>query len=326
MDVSRSLHVIDRPVLIQGQARPKNTISYTCKHYSSMNRSRSLRSSKHNGGQSSGPKKFSFASLRSGGRKSELSSAMYALIKTENSVVSAYESAAQNMSSVAQQLSAWGEAAEDDHISDISDKLGVLMTEIADVEENYATELEDARLSLKQIRNTESSVQPSRDHREKLIDQIHHLKHKEPTSPKLVDLELALVRAEAENLVAEAQLTNIQRHALKETYLMHFAALIERSEKNLILAEHGRRILEFLDDTPVVPGDSPAEYTHEAEAKQVLLECEEELKAYRPKAYEAQTARLAANGLPEHEEAYAGSEYNAAEGGADTELGAPIQK
>lgn len=251
---------------------------------------------------------------------------MYALIKTENSVVSAYESAANNMSSVAQQLSAWGADAEDDHISDVSDKLGVIMSEIADTEENYAAELEDARLSLKQIRNTEASVQPSRDHREKLIDQIHHLKHKEPTSPKLVDLELALVRAEAENLVAEAQLTNIQRHALKETYFMHFAALIERSEKNLILAEHGRRILEFLDDTPVVPGDSPAEYTHESEAKQVLLECEEELKQYRPKAYDQQTARLAANGLPEHEESeqqYATSDYAH---GTEAETSAPITK
>lgn len=218
--------------------------------------------------------------------------------------MAAYEGAAASMHSVAHQLSAWGGDSEDDHISDISDKLGVIMAEIADVEENYAAELEDSRLTLKSIRNTEASVQPSRDHREKLMSQIHMLKHKEPQSPKLVDLELALVRAEAENLVAEAQLTNIQRHGLKETYLMHFAALIERSERNLILADHGRRILEFLDDTPVVPGDAPASYTHEARAKQVLLDCEEELKEYRPKSYDGNLARVAINGLPENDVEY----------------------
>lgn len=237
-------------------------------------------------------------------RKNDLSTAMYQLIKTENLVVSAYEGASTAMHSVAHQLSAWGGDSEDDHISDISDKLGVIMSEIADVEENYAGELEDARLNLKSIRDTEASVQPSRDNKDKLINNIHMLKHKEPQSPKLVDLELALVRAEAENLVAEAQLTNIQRHALKETYLLHFAALIERSEKSLILADHGRRILEFLDDTPVVPGDAPAAYRHEGEAKQVLLDCEEELKQYRPKEYDGNLARVAANGLPENDVEY----------------------
>jgi len=62
---------------------------------------------------------------------------------------------------------------------------------------------------LKQIRNTESSVQPSRDNKAKISDEIQKLKYKEPTSPKLVTLEQELVRAEAQNLVAEAQLTNI---------------------------------------------------------------------------------------------------------------------
>lgn len=62
---------------------------------------------------------------------------------------------------------------------------------------------------LKQIRNTESSVQPSRDHKAKISDEIQKLKYKEPQSTKLVTLEQELVRAEAQNLVAEAQLTNI---------------------------------------------------------------------------------------------------------------------
>lgn len=41
------------------------------------------------------------------------------------------------------------------------------------------------------------------------MDEIAKLKAKEPESAKLVTLEQELVRAEAENLVAEAQLTNV---------------------------------------------------------------------------------------------------------------------
>ena len=52
-------------------------------------------------------------------------------------------------------------------------------------------------------------MQPSRDHKAKIMDEIAKLKAKEPESTKLVILEQELVRAEAENLVAEAQLTNI---------------------------------------------------------------------------------------------------------------------
>jgi hypothetical protein len=43
----------------------------------------------------------------------------------------------------------------------------------------------------------------------KVSDEIAKLKYKEPQSTKIVQLEQELVRAEAQSLVAEAQLTNI---------------------------------------------------------------------------------------------------------------------
>jgi hypothetical protein len=62
---------------------------------------------------------------------------------------------------------------------------------------------------LKVIRNTEKSVQPSRDGKRKIADEIGRLKAREPQSTRLVTLEQELVRAEAECLVAEAQLGNV---------------------------------------------------------------------------------------------------------------------
>jgi hypothetical protein len=148
------------------------------------------------------------ATLR-GLQQPELSKKLFKIVKNENLVIGAYESAGRERILIASQLSDWGEATGDDAISDISDKLGVLLSEIGEQEDVLAQNLEDYRGVLKQIRNTESSVQPSRDHRTKIAEEIQRLKYKDPTNTKIVTLEQELVRAEAQNLVAEAQLTNV---------------------------------------------------------------------------------------------------------------------
>ena len=157
-----------------------------------------------------------------------------------------------------------------------------MISEFAELEDNYASSLEISRQTLKQIRNTESSVHPTRENKRKITDQIAHLKYKDPTSSKIMTLEQELVRAEAENLVAEAQLTNITRQKLKEAYEQQIDAIVERSEKQVILAKHTRRLLELLDDTPVVPGADRAPYENERVAKEILIDAEEELGKWVP--------------------------------------------
>jgi len=242
-----------------------------------MNRALSVRSNKD---KSSRPG-FSLNSLR-GKVQPELSKKLYKLIKTENSLIQAYESAGKERLSIASQLSDWGEATTDDAVSEISDKVGVLLAELAEQEDLYAHNIDDSRGILKAIRNTEKSVQPSRDNKVKIMDEIAKLKAKEPESAKLVTLEHELVRAEAENLVAEAQLTNITRQKLKEAYASEFAATIERAEKQIILARHGRRILNLLDDTPVVPGNIRPAFEHVSQARQILNDAEDDLKDWTP--------------------------------------------
>lgn len=57
--------------------------------------------------------------------------------------------------------------------------------------------------------------------------------------------------------------------------------MIERAEKQIILARHARRLLNYVDDTPVVPGDTRQAYEHEQEARHVLEDAENDLRAYR---------------------------------------------
>ncbi|KAK5990655.1 Sphingolipid long chain base-responsive protein LSP1 [Cladobotryum mycophilum] len=247
------------------------------------NRALSIRSSKGSGATAGGKRTggFSFSSLR-GTVQPELSKRLFRLIKSENNLITAYETAGRERISIATQLSEWGEQTNDEAISDISDKIGVILSEVGELEENYAHSLDDSRGRLKTIRNTEKSVQPSRDGKTKIADEIQKLKYKEPESAKLVVLEQELVRAEAENLVAEAQLSNVTRQKLKEAYEAEFAATIERAEKQIILAKHGRRLLSLLDDTPVVPGDTQRVYQHGSQARQVLNDAEDDLRDWQP--------------------------------------------
>ncbi|RYO98594.1 hypothetical protein DL763_002124 [Monosporascus cannonballus] len=247
--------------------------------FSSENRALSIRSNKGSSSATSpvSRKGFSFSSLR-GSIQPELSKRLYRLIKSTNTLISAHESAGKERVVIATQLSEWGEQTGDEAVSDISDKVGVVLSEIGELEDSYAHALDDARARLKVIRNTERSVQPSRGHKDKIADEIQRLKLREPQSARIVTLEHELVRAEAENLVAEAQLSNITRKNLKEAYDAELAAIIERAEKQILLAKHGRRLLALLDEEPVTPGDRRRPYTHGAQARQILNDAEEDLK------------------------------------------------
>ncbi|KAL4929339.1 Eisosome component PIL1-domain-containing protein [Aspergillus undulatus] len=247
-----------------------------------MNRALSVkrRSSTNGGaGHGHGHHRFSISTFR-GLQQPGLSKKMNRVIKSENAAIAAHESAARQRMSIAAQVSEWGDTTNDDTISDISDKLGVLLAEMGEQEDVYARNLEEYRTVLKHIRDTEGSVQPTRDQRAKLSDDIQRLKLKEPNSNKLETMEQELVRAEAQNLVAEAQLTNVTRQRFKEAYNIHLAAVIERGEKQALLARHARRLLNCLDDTSVIPGDEPKPYSHGDEAKQIVEDAERDLHSW----------------------------------------------
>ncbi|PLN77233.1 hypothetical protein BDW42DRAFT_7374 [Aspergillus taichungensis] len=241
-----------------------------------MNRRLSTRSGT-NGGSSH---QFKLSTLR-GLQHPKLSQKMSKLIKSENGVISAYEKAGRERISVASQLSDWGDSIEDDAISDVSDKLAVLLAEMGDQEDNFAGNLEEYRMLLKHIRDTEASVQPARNQRNKAADEVQKMKLKDPNnSSKIETLEQELVRAEAQALVAEAQLTNMTRQKLKESFDVHLAGVIERGEKQILLARHARRLLNCLDDTPIIPGEEKPEYRHATSAKLIVEDAERDLKSW----------------------------------------------
>lgn len=67
-----------------------------------------------------------------------------------------------------------------------------------------------------------------------------------------------------------------------------------------MLARHGRRLLNLLDDTPVVPGDRRPRFEHAHQAHQILTDAEEDLHYWRPSLEPVPTAaaRLGTNAVP----------------------------
>lgn len=49
-----------------------------------------------------------------------------------------------------------------------------------------------------------------------------------------------------------------------------------------MLARHGRRLLNLVDDTPVVPGDTRPPFQQAHQARQVLNDAEEDLREWAP--------------------------------------------
>ncbi|RFU74265.1 sphingolipid long chain base-responsive lsp1 [Trichoderma arundinaceum] len=206
----------------------------------------------------------------------DLAKKLSQLVKMEKNVMRSMELVAKERMEVAQQLSLWGEATDED-VSDVTDKIGVLLYEIGELEDQYVDRYDQYRITMKSIRNIEASVQPSRDRKQKITDQIAQLKYKEPNSPKIVVLEQELVRAEAESLVAEAQLSNITREKVKAAYSYQFDALREHCEKIAIIAGYGKHLLDLIDDTPVTPGETRAAYDGYEASKAIIQDCEDAL-------------------------------------------------
>ena len=209
----------------------------------------------------------------------ELSRKLSQLVKTEKNVLRALEVVSNERRAAARQLSLWG-SENDDDVSDVTDKLGVLIFELGELQDQFIDKYDQYRVTMKSIRNIEASVQPSRDRKEKITDEIAHLKYKDPSSTKIPVLEQELVRAEAESLVAEAQLSHITREKLKAAFNYQFDSIRELAEKFALIAGYGKALLELLDDSPVTPGETRPAYDGYDASRQIIMDAEGALEAW----------------------------------------------
>ncbi|OAA74709.1 hypothetical protein LEL_08290 [Akanthomyces lecanii RCEF 1005] len=180
----------------------------------------------------------------------------------ETNLMLSLETVAKERKEVAQQLSVWGEDGEG-YIPDLTDKLGVCLYEIGELEDQYVGCYDQYRITM--------------NGKGKINDKIARLKYKEPNSPKIFVLEQELVRAEAVSLVAEAQLSNTTREKVKTAYTYQFNSIREHCEKVAIIAGYGKHLIELIDDTPIMPGEFEQPYDSHEASRAILRDCEDSL-------------------------------------------------
>lgn len=85
---------------------------------------------------------------------------------------------------------------------------------------------------------------------------------------------------------------------------MQLSATIERAEKQIILSRHGRRLLNLLDDKPLVPGETRSRYENADAARRVLNDAERDLRDWQPSLEPVQSNahHMGANLIPEASE------------------------
>ncbi|KAF1816017.1 hypothetical protein P152DRAFT_107795 [Eremomyces bilateralis CBS 781.70] len=248
---------------------------------------------------------FSVDTLR-GMQQPTISRKIFRLIKSEKYAIRAAKLAGRERAAIAQQLTEWGEDTDDHAVSQVSDKVAVLLLEIANQEEGYADQLEEYRSLLKQIRNMENSVVPVREKHAKLNDEFEKLKLKEPNSPRGPQLQNELTRSEAGYLVTEAQLNNVTRQTFKRAIDLHIRAVFERAEKQAILARHAHEMLGLLDDSTLLPNETRPVFTDFVAARGVLNSAEGELATWTNSLPEFPTPTRRAAGAAGTEETGAG--------------------
>ncbi|CCC67705.1 hypothetical protein NCAS_0A11470 [Naumovozyma castellii] len=219
---------------------------------------------------------YNFRTRTAGSFGPELSRKLSQLVKIDKNLMRSMEVASMERRDAARFLSQWG-LENDDDVSDITDKLGVLIYEISELDDQFIDRYDQYRLTLKSIRDIESSIQPSKDRMERINEKIAYWHYKDPQSQKIEVLEQELVRAEAEELVAEAQLSNITRSKLRSAFYYQFDSLIEHSEKVALIAGYANALLELLDDSPVTPGETRPAYDGYEATKQIIVDAENAL-------------------------------------------------
>ena len=81
---------------------------------------------------------------------------------------------------------------------------------------------------------------------------------------------------------------------------MHTAAIIERAEKQILLAQQARRIVNLLDDTPIVPGEEREPFANGPQMQDVMNDAETHLRGWSASVEPVHTAagKLGTNAMP----------------------------
>ncbi|EPB87632.1 hypothetical protein HMPREF1544_05616 [Mucor circinelloides 1006PhL] len=181
----------------------------------------------------------------------------------------------------ANNLMTYGSVLGDD-LTDVTNKLGHLLIQWSNILMEFQDAVDQYRDTLKSISVKESSLQPSRDQKRKLREQIERLQSSLSSMDKVNNLKEQLAQLEEFTAPDEAEMSNFKRIATREGLYLLLNGMHAMSSKSDIISTFGKYIVDELDVDPVKVGEERRPYLGSEKTKRIQEDAQRAIEQWNP--------------------------------------------
>jgi hypothetical protein len=146
----------------------------------------------------------------------------------------------------------------------------------------FQDSVDQYRETLKSISVKESSLQPGRDQKRKIKDQIERLQSSYSSMEKLNNLKEQLAQLEEFTAPDEAEMNNFKRIATREGLYLLLNGMHAMASKSDIISTFGKYIVDELDVEPVKVGEERRPYESAEKTKRIQDDAERAIEQWNP--------------------------------------------
>ncbi|KAF7306982.1 Eukaryotic translation initiation factor 4e [Mycena indigotica] len=191
-------------------------------------------------------------SLRSFGQQySSSTTPIQRIITVEKGAALDLDSLGRDSKAMSKELYTWGQGEAAD-LKDVTDRLAYMNFVLGALSTTLGEKINGARGPMKNLRTIEAAVQPRRNLRASLQQQINRIEQDQPRGmeKRLAELQQKLKDAIAEDQPQEAELALSKRQAIRTSETQKWEAIREFGEKLVILAQAATPVIEALPKFP----------------------------------------------------------------------------
>ncbi|KAI8088675.1 Eisosome component PIL1-domain-containing protein [Halteromyces radiatus] len=170
-----------------------------------------------------------------------------------------------------------------DDLTDVTSKLGSLMTKWSEILANFAGSYDQYQLTLKSIAERESTLYNSREKKQKLQESIDKLEQDHPGAvDKVTDLKRQLAELNQATEVDEREMDNFKRMAMREAFYLLLNGMHEMASKTDVISSFGKYVVDELDVTPVKEGEERKPYQGSDQTTRIVSDASYAMEHWKP--------------------------------------------
>ncbi|KAI9483000.1 MAG: Eisosome component PIL1-domain-containing protein [Benjaminiella poitrasii] len=169
-----------------------------------------------------------------------------------------------------------------DDLTDVTQKMGHLLIEWSNIIMEFSEAIEQYRETLISISTKEAILQPGRDQKRKLKDNIERLQSSFSSMDKVNSYKEQLEQLEKFTEPDEIEMSNFKRIATREALYLLLNGMHAMASKTDIISTFGKYIVDELDVQPVEVGQERPQYLAEEKTKRIEEDTMRAIAGWRP--------------------------------------------